>query len=153
VTHLAVQRNVLLTPAARDFLADGSTGGGLRPLVGRIERLSWLSRDRAEALDVDTVRHLLDDPHEPVGITRIVERVARAFDVSPKEILGPSRQRLVLTARQVAMTLVRELAGLSLPQIGAAFGRDHTTVLHAVRKVADDAALRTTAARLKRELA
>jgi chromosomal replication initiator protein len=150
--RLAERRQVSLTADALDFLADSATGGGVRPLVGRVERLRVLSRCHAEALDTTAVRRLLDEPAEPDGVERIVARVAAAFGVSAKELFGPSRRRTVLLARQVAMALAREVDGLSLPRIGAAFGRDHTTVLHAVRKVAGDGELRATVAALRREL-
>ena len=61
---------------------------------------------------------------------------AEYFGVSVEEITGPSRNRALSTARQMAMYLCRELTDLSLPRIGEKFGgRDHTTVLHAERKV------------------
>jgi chromosomal replication initiator protein len=70
-----------------------------------------------------------------------VKRVVAAFGVSEAELLGASRLRGVLRARQVAMYLARDLTGLSLPRLGAAFGgRDHTTVLHACRKVEEEMA-------------
>jgi chromosomal replication initiator protein len=52
------------------------------------------------------------------------------------DLIGSSRSRTLVTARQIAMYLCRELTDLSLPRIGASFGgRDHTTVMHAERKV------------------
>jgi chromosomal replication initiator protein len=82
--------------------------------------------------------------------------VAAAFGVRPRDVLGSCRQRAVLVPRQVAMYLAREVGRLSLPAIGAAFGRDHTTVLHACRKVAEavkaDPKLRRTVRELKAEL-
>jgi chromosomal replication initiator protein len=86
-----------------------------------------------------------------------MKRVCVAFGVTEKELLGASRLRNVLVPRQVAMYLARELTGLSLPRIGATFGRDHTTVLHACRKVeeaiADDERLAATVRQLRQELA
>ena len=56
--------------------------------------------------------------------------------MKPKDITGPSRLRSVLLPRQVAMTLARDLTGLPLANIGKHFGgRDHTTVLHAIKKI------------------
>ena len=73
----------------------------------------------------------------------IIKRVVAVFGVTEKTLFGPSRLRNVLLSRQVAMYLARELVGLSFPRIGAAFGRDHTTVLHACQKIEE--ALRTNA--------
>ena len=91
-----------------------------------------------------------------VELPAIMKRVAAAFGVTEKELLGISRLRRVLVPRQVAMYLARELSGLSLPRIGAAFGRDHTTVLHAFCKVnealASDERLAATVRQLRREL-
>lgn len=75
---------------------------------------------------------------QPVLMRTIIERVADAHPgVSVKDILGRSRRRVVAQARQEAMARCRELTRKSLPEIGRYFGgRDHTTVLHAVRQVA-----------------
>jgi chromosomal replication initiator protein len=150
---LAARRGVRLTDDALDELAGLPTGGGGRPLLGAIEALRPLAREVLGALDADAVRGVLGEADRPVE--RVVARVAAAFGVPPAEVLGPSRQRRVLVPRQVAMLLARE-AGLSLPQVGAAFGRDHTTVLHACRKVMTDLAadprLRQTVGELRAEL-
>lgn len=157
--RLTGKRNVALTADALDWLAAQATGGGVRPLVGQVERLRTLSRGNPEALDLAAVQRLLADggPAGPAVVERIIARVAAAFDITPKALVGPNRQRSVLVPRQVAMYLAREVAKLSFPQIGAAFGgRDHTTVLHAVRKVAEatggDERLRATVTTLTREL-
>ncbi|NMC82238.1 MAG: chromosomal replication initiator protein DnaA [Armatimonadetes bacterium] len=69
----------------------------------------------------------------PDDIKRLV---ARGFDVSVEEINGTSRSKGIVLARQVAMHLMRELTGASLPEIGRAFGgKDHSTVVHACQKV------------------
>jgi chromosomal replication initiator protein len=145
---LAERRGLKLTADARDWLANHLTGGGARPLAGALETLKGLTRGTRGPFDRAAVASLLADPDAagPVGVERIVARVAAAFGVKPKNLLGPSRLRAVLVPRQVAMYLAREAAKLSLPQIGRQFGgRDHTTVLHAVRTIREalsaDAAL------------
>ena len=66
----------------------------------------------------------------------VVSVAAEYFDVSAEEICSASRSRPLVTARQTAMYLCRELTDLSLPKIGQQFGgRDHTTVMHAERKI------------------
>ena len=63
-------------------------------------------------------------------------QAASYFGVTVDDLCGPSRSRVLVTARQIAMYLCRELTDLSLPKIGHAFGgRDHTTVMHADRKI------------------
>ena len=66
----------------------------------------------------------------------IMAATAEYFSVSMDDLCGSSRSRVLVNARQVAMYLCRELTELSLPRIGQAFGgRDHTTVMHADRKI------------------
>ncbi len=67
----------------------------------------------------------------------ILDTVAASYGFSVESIIGPSRTRPLVTARQVAMYLTRELTDYSYPAIGRVFGkRDHTTVIHAVDKIA-----------------
>lgn len=72
----------------------------------------------------------------PRSIRRIVDQVAAHFGVSKGHLLGEPRAAHITLARHVAMHLCRELHGFSLPFIGRAFNRDHTSVLHAVRRIA-----------------
>src|SRR3712207_7600303 len=61
---------------------------------------------------------------------------AEYFSVTMEELQGANRSRTLVNARQIAMYLCRELTELSLPRIGASFGgKDHTTVMHAVKKI------------------
>ncbi|MFO0806550.1 MAG: helix-turn-helix domain-containing protein [Gemmataceae bacterium] len=137
---LAKKRKLHLTDDALDWLATQSSGGGVRPLVGLLENLmpGPLPLDAAQVR-----RMLLAAGRAPAGrtdVNRVVKHVAAAFDISQKELLGGSRLKRVMWPRQVAMFLAREVCGLSLPRLGAAFGRDHTTILHACRKVEAEAA-------------
>ena len=73
---------------------------------------------------------------DPCSVSVIVEVAARAFDVEPETLLARDRRPAVARARKVAMYLARELTEQSLPEIGRGFGgRDHSTVLSAVRSV------------------
>lgn len=75
-----------------------------------------------------------DSPPGAPSMGEIIRAAARLSGVSVAELLGPCRERRLAYPRQVAMTLCREMTGASLPQIGRRFGgRDHTTVLHAIR--------------------
>jgi chromosomal replication initiator protein len=66
----------------------------------------------------------------------IMGQTASYFGLSIDDLCGSSRSRVLVTARQIAMYLCRELTDLSLPKIGQQFGgRDHTTVMHAERKI------------------
>jgi chromosomal replication initiator protein len=128
--QLAVGREVLA------WLAEHLTGG--RQLEGALIRLETLARLHRRPLDVATVAGHFRDQAEASRPTveRIAQRVGGYFRVEPRHLQSRRRSRHVLVPRQVSMYLARQLTGLSLEQIGAYFGgRDHSTVLHACRKV------------------
>jgi chromosomal replication initiator protein len=84
-----------------------------------------------------------------ISIENIQKTVADYFKIKVAEMYSKKRSRTVARPRQIAMALAKELTQLSLPDIGDAFGgRDHTTVLHACRKVAE---LRSTSAEVARD--
>ena len=152
------QRNLPLTDEVLDWLASRTTGGGARPLLGGLAQLELLGRQFPPPLDLATVTAHLRPPgeEEEPAIERIVRRVAACYRLEVKQLLARDRHRTTLWPRQVGMYLARELTGLSLAQIGAFFGRDHSTVLHACRKVeqaiADDVAMANGLRQLRAEL-
>jgi chromosomal replication initiator protein len=133
----AEARRVRLTSEALSWLAE--QGSGLRAALGMIQNLAQVAPQFPGPLNRTDVEAILAGSGQPtsrtVSVDAIISLVTATFGVTEKELLGPGRTRNVLLSRQVAMYLIRELAGLSLPRIGAAFGRDHTTVLHACRKI------------------
>jgi chromosomal replication initiator protein len=155
---LADAARVRLTPDALDWLA---AGVGLRAALGRAAALALGAKafpgplDRAACAEILSAAGLPTSPGPDVPA--IIGKVAAAFGVTAKELLGPSRLRRVLVPRQVAMFLAREACGLSFPRLAAAFGRDHSTVMHAVRKVGaeleTDARLAGVVRRLRAEAA
>jgi chromosomal replication initiator protein len=155
-SQLARKWGLQLSEEALDWLSMRSRGGA-RTLIGSLSKLAVAKRS-AGPLSLDEVRHqLASDPHPRSGsIDQIVSRVSSTFGVRPDEVLGPGRQRAVLVPRQVAMYLAREVAKMSLPHVGTAFGRDHSTVLYACRRVAQavkgDVKLRQTVRELTAEL-
>ena len=71
-----------------------------------------------------------------ISASMIMAQTAQFFDVTIDDLCGSSRSRVLVNARQISMYLCRELTELSLPKIGQQFGgRDHTTVMHADRKI------------------
>ena len=96
--------------------------------------------------------------HDVTAVERIAQRVGTWFQVEPRQMQSRRRLRHTLLPRQIGMYLARQLTALSLGQIGTYFGgRDHTTVLHACRKVEEamkkDAVLSGAVRQIHAELA
>jgi chromosomal replication initiator protein len=144
-----------------DYLARAITHNG-RDLEGAINRLLAHSKLNNQPVTLDMAEREVRDlirPQEPkrIKIEDIQRVVARQYNVSRSDLLSSRRTANVVRPRQVAMYLAKTLTLRSLPEIGRRFGgRDHTTVLHAVRKiealVAKDAALSEEVESLKRQL-
>jgi chromosomal replication initiator protein len=134
----AEKRKLKLEESAEKWLARNSAGS-MRILMGYLDKLKPLAKQSGLPLTAKQVREWLAEPVEAVDpIERIVDRVATSYGLKPKEILGASRLRGVMLPRQVAMYLAREVAKLPLATIGRYFGgRDHSTVLHATRRIAE----------------
>jgi chromosomal replication initiator protein len=139
ILRSAARANKLrLTHDALEWVCQRSDG--MRAALGLLQNLNHVAHTFPGPLDGYAVQNLLAGTDQPTSTRgdpqQIVKRVADVFNISEKELLGSSRLKNVLLPRQVAMYLTRELTKLSLPQIGALFSnRDHTTVLHACRKV------------------
>ena len=122
------------------LLADRLTESG-RELEGAINRLylTWQLMRAPVTLDIaETVIRDLVQGIEPrrIKIEDILRIVSRHFAVSKQDILSQRRHRSVVRPRQIGMYLAKHLTSRSLPEIGRRFGdRDHTTVLHAIRKI------------------
>ncbi len=135
--ELAARQGLPVTPALLNRLAAGITGSA-RDLYAALARLALSQQvegSRVDREDVDDVVAEFAQQREP-SLEGIVSAAARHFGLRPAAVRGPSRQRHVALARGVAMYLARELTPLSLERIGEyCGGRDHTTVLHACRKL------------------
>ncbi len=136
--QVIINRGFTVAAGVIDWLAENVSGSG-HQLAGAVARLETLLRLHSGALDVPTVvAHFQTDAeaHRPT-VERIAQRVSRYFQVEPQQLQSRQRSRGTLLPRQVSMYLARQLTELSLQQIGAYFGgHDHSTVLHACRKVA-----------------
>lgn len=144
-----------------EYLARAITHNG-RDLEGAVNRLLAHSKLNAQPVTLEMAEREVRDlvrPQEPkrVKIEDIQRVVARQYNVSRSDLLSSRRTANVVRPRQVAMYLAKTLTLRSLPEIGRRFGgRDHTTVLHAVRKiealVSKDVALADEVELLKRQL-
>jgi chromosomal replication initiator protein len=114
----------------------------VRELEGALLRLKAYSAMQGRPIDLqmcgDLLGHLIFSPDtaDRNSVEIIQEAVANYFDITPKDLIGRSRQKRVAIPRHVAQYLCRKLTGLSYPEIGSKFGgRDHTSVLHAFKKI------------------
>lgn len=112
----------------------------VRVLEGALTRLfafgSLVGREITLDLTQDCLADILRASDRKVTIDEIMRRVSEHYNIRMSDMLSPKRTRTVARPRQVAMYLAKNLTARSLPEIGRRFGgRDHTTVLHAVRKI------------------
>ena len=113
----------------------------IRELEGALIRVTAFASLNRQPVDVGLAELVLkdlitDDGAQEITSTAILGQTAAYFNISLEELCSKSRTRTLVTARQIAMYLCRELTDMSLPKIGQEFGgRDHTTVMHADRKI------------------
>ena len=114
----------------------------IRELEGALRRVIANARFTGSPITIDFARESLRDllaiQDKQVTIENIQKTVAEYYGIGVMDMLSPKRSRSIARPRQVAMALAKELTNHSLPEIGDKFGgRDHTTVLHACKKVAE----------------
>ncbi len=113
----------------------------IRELEGALIRVTAFASLNRQPVDLQLAEVVLkdlisDDGAQDITASTIMAQTADYFGLTLEDLTGTSRSRVLVTARQIAMYLCREMTDLSLPKIGQAFGgRDHTTVMHANRKV------------------
>lgn len=135
----AEQVNVDLPHDAAFFIAQ-RIRANVRDLEGALKRVIASANFTGRPIDVELVREALKDllalQDKQVGIDNIQRVVCEYYKIKMNDMISKRRSRSVARPRQVAMALAKELTNHSLPEIGEAFGgRDHTTVLHACRKI------------------
>lgn len=125
-----------------EFIANKVNGGG-RELEGALNRIAAYQQfnNNAGPVTLDLVSMILRDMSQNpdqcrIKIEDILKIIGRHYNVARNDLLSPRRSRSVVVPRQVGMYLAKKLTPRSLPEIGRRFGgRDHSTVLHAVRKI------------------
>jgi len=131
--------NTELPPEAAFFIGQ-RIRSNVRELEGALKRVIANAHFTGRAIDIDLIRESLKDllalQDKLVTIDNIQRTVAEYYKIKLSDLLSRRRSRSIARPRQVAMALAKELTNHSLPEIGEAFGgKDHTTVLHACRKV------------------
>ena len=141
-TMLKRDASVVIPDEVLDFVASRITGSG-RELEGALNRIAAYQQFNQAAVTLDLASLVLRDMQaNPDGsrikIDDILKVVGRHFNVGRTDLLSPRRARSVVVPRQIGMYLAKKMTARSLPEIGRRFGgRDHSTVLHAVRKIED----------------
>jgi len=135
----AEQAEIVLPDEVAFFIAQ-RIRSNVRELEGSLRRVYANAQFTGKAITISYVKEVLYDlltlQEKLVTIENIQKTVADYYKIPVDELLSNSRLRTLSRPRQMAMTLAKELTTLSLPDIGEAFGgRDHTTVLHACRKI------------------
>ncbi len=136
----AVQDRLNAPPEALEYIAS-RISTNIRELEGALIRVSAFASLNRQQVDLQLAEFVLKDlipeaQGPEITAATIMGQTASYFGLSIDDLCGTSRSRVLVTARQIAMYLCRELTDLSLPKIGQHFGgRDHTTVMHADRKI------------------
>ncbi|MFC6239692.1 chromosomal replication initiator protein DnaA [Longivirga aurantiaca] len=136
----SAQERLSAPPDVLEFIAS-KISTNIRELEGALIRVTAFASLNRQPVDLPlaevVLKDLITDQAGPeITSSIIMMQTASYFGVSVDDLCGSSRSRVLVTARQIAMYLCRELTDLSLPKIGQAFGgRDHTTVMHADRKI------------------
>jgi chromosomal replication initiator protein len=145
-TRIAILRKKAATerltapPDVLEFIAS-KIQTNIRELEGALIRVTAFASLNRQPVDLTlaeiVLKDLIPEGAEPeITAAVIIAQTAAYFGLSIDDLCGSSRSRVLVTARQIAMYLCRELTDLSLPKIGQQFGgRDHTTVMHADRKI------------------
>lgn len=146
-------RGLVLADGVLEFLAHRITTN-VRVLEGALTRLfafaSLVGREITLDLAQDCLADILRSSDRKLSIEEIQRKVAEHYNVRLSDLIGPKRLRTIARPRQVAMYLSKQLTPRSLPEIGRRFGgRDHTTIMHGVRKIEE---LMTTDSQLSDDL-
>ncbi|OGP76656.1 MAG: chromosomal replication initiation protein DnaA [Deltaproteobacteria bacterium RBG_16_64_85] len=133
----------------------------IRELEGSLVRIGAHASLTKREINLDLARevlsHLIDNAEQEISPDRIVKAVAEYYNVKISDLRSDRKHKVVALPRQVAMYLMRSLTRCSLPDIGLRFGgRDHTTVMYAVKKIGkkvlEDVSLRNTVDALRKNL-
>jgi chromosomal replication initiator protein len=135
----ALQERLSVPSDVLEFIAS-RISTNIRELEGALIRVTAFASLNRQPVDMAlaeiVLRDLIPDAASQVTPATIMAQTAAYFGLTLDDLQGQSRSRVLVTARQIAMYLCRELTDLSLPKIGQQFGgRDHTTVMHAEKKI------------------
>lgn len=135
----AESQPIPVPPDVIDFIAR-KIQSNIRELSGALTRVVAYAQLMRAPLSVEMAEGVLQDmlQQTPVSTEQVLNAVAEYYRISLDDLKGRGRSREIVIPRQMAMYLLREATGTSLPQIGEALGRDHTTVMYSVDKIAQE---------------
>ena len=130
---------LLLGQGVLEFLAHRITSN-VRVLEGALQRLFAFASLMGRPIDLDMTQECLTDilraSDRKVTVEEIQRKVAEHYNIRLSDLVGPKRVRTLARPRQIAMYLAKQMTSRSLPEIGRRFGgRDHTTILHGVKRI------------------
>lgn len=139
ISKKAENLNISLPPEVMDYIAS-SIKNNVRQLEGVVKKICALKELMKEEISTRLAERAIKDiMSEGSGLVPstdlILEEVANVYNVSISKLLGNNRTKELVVPRQIAMYLIRSMTGLSLPDIGKKFNRDHSTVLHSINKI------------------
>ena len=144
-TRVAILQNKAISffnqelPADVAFFIAKRIRSNIRELEGALRRVMAGANLTGQVITLDYAKETLHDllvlQDKQVSIDNIQKVVAKYYKIRVSDMASKRRNRSIARPRQIAMALAKDLTNLSLPEIGEAFQRDHTTVLHACRKV------------------
>ncbi len=137
----AAAEHLSVSPEVLEFIAS-KIQANIRELEGALIRVTAFASLNAQPVNLSlaeiVLKDLISDGAERlITPAMIMSHTAHYFSLTVDDLTGANRTANIALARQVAMYLCRDLTELSLPKIGALFGRDHTTVMHAYKKISD----------------
>ncbi len=138
----AAAESLEVDPDVLEYIAS-RISSNIRELEGCLLRVTAFANLTQQRIDLPlaemVLKDIISDPQDTeITAALIMGQTAHYFDVTIDQLCSSDRSRTLVEARQIAMYLCRELTDLSLPKIGAAFGgRDHTTVMHANKKISE----------------
>ena len=148
-TRVAIVKNKSLRlgiPIADDvcFYIAENIKANIRQIEGILKKIqAYIELEAESSISMELVERISKDvirSEKSYAPEFIIEKIAAYYNLSVEDILGKGKTKNIANARQIAIYLMRKLTGLTLAEIGGALNRDHSTVLHSIRKIEDSIA-------------
>ena len=137
----ASRMGIPLAEDAGKYIAE-NIKANIRQIEGILKKIrAYIDLQGVGAVNMELVQRItkeIIDSEKAYAPEFIIDKVADFYDISPEDVIGKGKTKDVANARQISTYLIRKLTGQTLEQIGEVMGRDHTTVLHSIRKVEEN---------------